>query len=112
MPRHMSFSMTTSQVRSKTKDVTRRLGWDDLKPGELFWAIEKGQGLKRGEHVVKIWLCRCVSNTPEPLNTITPDDCVREGFPGYTLQQFVQMFTRHNKCKPDRVVNRIEFEYV
>ena len=34
MPRHMSFSMTTEAVRNRTKTVTRRLAWWDLKPGE------------------------------------------------------------------------------
>ena len=31
---NMSFALTTPQVRSQEKDVTRRLGWDDLKPGD------------------------------------------------------------------------------
>jgi len=44
MPRCMSFSMTTDAVRNRTKTVTRRLGWNFLKPGDLLWAVEKGWG--------------------------------------------------------------------
>ena len=44
MPRLMSFSMTTPQVRARTKTVTRRLGWRFLKPGVVLWAVEKAQG--------------------------------------------------------------------
>jgi len=32
--RNMSFSLTTQQCREMTKDVTRRLGWAILKPGD------------------------------------------------------------------------------
>ena len=112
MPRLMSFAMTTRQFRERTKTVTRRLGWWHLKPGEIVEGVEKAQGLKAGEKVKRLGKIRIVSVRAEPLNTITADDVVREGFPDRTPAQFVQMFTLHHGICPDRIVNRIEFGYV
>ncbi|HOR98096.1 MAG TPA: ASCH domain-containing protein [Kiritimatiellia bacterium] len=110
--RNMSFSLTTAQVRAQTKDVTRRIGWADLKPGERLMAIEKGQGLKKGEKVRRITVIECVSNRKEMLCAITPHEVLREGFPDMSPADFVEMFCRANKCGPRDYVNRIEFRYV
>lgn len=112
MPRNMSFMLTTAQYCARTKDVTRRLGWANLKPGDMFNGVEKAMGLKKGEKINKLGVNRVVSTRWEPLNAITPDDVRREGFPGWTPEQFVAMFCEHNKCAPDTPVNRIEFEYM
>lgn len=112
MPRNMSFALTTRQVRARTKTVTRRTGWADLKPGDRFWAVEKVRGLKKGEKVKRIALLECVSNRPTRLNTIRNPDVAREGFPEMTWREFVAMFCRAMGVKPDRVVNRIKFKYV
>lgn len=111
MPPNMSFFYTTEQGRNKTKDVTRRLGWKNLKPGQLFWMVEKAQGLKKGEKIQRIHLCRCVSNTPEVLGHITKAEVVREGFPDMSPLKFVHMFCQHMRCQPSQIVNRIEFKY-
>lgn len=114
--RNMSFSMTTEQVRNRRKNVTRRLGWKFLKPGELVQAIEKGQGLKKGEHVVKICVIRILANEPEPLYAIMTkhdrQETTREGFPLLDPEEFVYMFVRANRCAVDQEVQRIVFEYV
>ena len=47
--RRISFTLTIEQVRSQTKWVTRRIGWDNLKAGDRLQPIEKGMGLKKGE---------------------------------------------------------------
>ena len=120
MPRHMSFSMTTKAVRNRTKTVTRRLGWDFLCPGDLLWAVEKGQGLKRGEKVKKLALIRVVSVRREPFARALfsdpagygQEELCREGFPHLTLLEFVEMFCKANGCDDDTPVNRIGFEYV
>ena len=114
MPRSMSFILTTEQIRNRKKTVTRRLGWKNLKPGELFWAVEKAQGLKKGEKVKRIGLLRCIRNSETVLygRTLTKADCAREGFPEMTPVQFVRMFQRSMGCLPDAMVQRIEFEYV
>lgn len=110
--RRMSFSKTTQQVRERTKDVTRRLGWANLKAGERFVAIEKGMGLKKGEKQVELAVCECVSNRTEVLCRITQDDVRREGFPERTRAEFVRFFCKAMKVLPGARVQRIEFKYV
>lgn len=112
--RNMSFMLTTSQIENRTKTVTRRLGWYFLKPGDLVMACQQCQGLRKGEKVRKITAIRILNTRWEPLNAITQEDLVREGFPDWlwTPPQFIEMFCKHNHCEPDTLVNRIEFEYV
>lgn len=124
MPRYMSFSLTTQQIRDSAKSVTRRIGWEDLQPGELLWAVEKAQGLKKGEKVKRIRMVRVTSVRREPLSVLLPRrrhsmhpsdawlEVCREGFPHLSPTQFVQMFCKANKCSPDVEVTRVEFEYI
>ena len=112
MPRNMSFFLTTDQVRNQTKTVTRRNGWKFLKVGDIINACEKCQGLKKDEKVVKICQIRITKVGFEPLNSMPKSDLAKEGFPQFSLQDFFDMYTRHNKCSEDHLVNRIEFEYV
>jgi hypothetical protein len=110
----MSFALTTAQILNRTKTVTRRLGWQNLKPGELFWAVEKCMGLKPGEKQKRLCLLRCVKNDAVVLDgpTLTPADVEREGFPGGDPIDFAAMFCRHMRCDRSATVQRIEFEYV
>jgi hypothetical protein len=108
----MSFSLTTNQVRNQTKTVTRRNGWWFLKPGEIINAVEKAMGLKKGEKIRLICQIRIVSTWAEPLNAITGDDVEKEGFPNRTPEEFIRMYSKHNRCLDIDPVNRIEFEYV
>jgi hypothetical protein len=111
----MSFSMTTEAVRNRTKTVTRRLGWDSIKPGDVLCAVKKGMGLKKGEKVERLALIRVVSTRWEPLYAVLycdEEEMRREGFPGMSVYEFMDMFCRANRCNQYRLVNRIEFEYV
>lgn len=112
--RNMSFMLTTDQVRAKTKTVTRRMGWKNLKPGTLLQPVVKGQGLKKGEQVETIGgPIRVVRVDRVILNQITPQDVYREGFPQMTREQFIKMFKQsHRGCRSGSVVSRIQFEYV
>ena len=112
MPRNMSFAMTTEQVKNRTKDVTRRFGWEFLKPGDKVWAVKKAMGLKKGEKVERLTLIEIVSITSEPLNHITQDDVIREGFPEWAPWQFINFLVKHYKCERTKPVNRIEFKYL
>jgi hypothetical protein len=112
MARNMSFMLTTEQVRNKTKRVTRRLGWWNLKPGEIVNACVKCMGLKKGEKIERICQIKIVSTRPEPLGDISQADVILEGFLEWKPEQFVIMFMEHNKCHWSKPVNRIEFEYV
>lgn len=107
----MSFSLTTDQVRNKTKTVTRRLGWDFLKEGDFVWAVEKGMGLKKGEKVKRIGLLEIVSVSQEFIHDINKGDCIKEGFPDMGPKEFVAFFCEKNKCSENKVVTRIEFKY-
>jgi hypothetical protein len=109
----MSFAMTQRQFRARTKTHTRRLGWENAKPGELVRGVEKGQGLKKGEKVQSMGVIRFLDVARERLDTITPEGVVREGFPGMSPAEFVVMFCAANRpCQPDWRVTRIAFEYV
>ena len=110
--RHISFALTTAQMRAKTKDVTRRDRWHLLAAGAQLMACEKCMGLKKGEKVVQIGVIEVVSIRDERLDLITQEDVVREGFPGWSPRQFVEFFCKHNGCPPSLVVRRIEFKHL
>ena len=87
-------------------------------------AIQKGQGLKKGEHVRKLGECICIRNEPEPLFAIERlpkrgirSEVEREGFPDWKPEEFVKMFCKANskgkkKCYPETIINRIEFRRI
>lgn len=112
MPRNMSFAMTTSQFRMRTKDVTRRFGWWFLNSGDVLCGVEKAMGLKKGEKINRLGLIEVVSTRAEPLNAITYDDVIREGFPDYTPEDFIAMLVSHYRVSPQAEVNRIEYRYL
>lgn len=110
--RNMCFSMTSAQVRARTKTVTRRMGWADLKPGDRVMACVKCRGIPKGGKVERITVIECVGNRPERLMDIDQRECVREGFPELTPIEFIGMFCEANGCAADEVIRRIEFKYV
>lgn len=114
--RNISFAMTTAQVIAEEKDITRRFGWWLLKPGDLIKPVYKAMGLKKGEKIKPLLPTgRCievVSVRSEPLNEITQEDCIREGFPDFTPDDFVAMLVKHYRIDATKTVNRIEFKYV
>jgi len=120
MPRNMSFALTTEQIRNRTKTVTRRIGWGKLVPGDTVNACTKCMGLRKGEKLEKLALLYITSVTKEPLSRMILDgdygasEAAKEGFPGWSGEQFVEMFVEHMPTKfgAGTLVNRIEFEYV
>lgn len=78
----MSFSLTTAQFKTRTKTVTRRLGWSFLKPGDLVMGCEKCMGLKKGEKVRRLGVIQITGVRRELLCHIHQTDVVKEGFPG------------------------------
>ena len=98
--RNISFQLTRPQIVARTKTVTRRVGWQWLEPGTLLSAVEKTQGLKKGEHVVRLATLRVLSVRRERLDQITAADCAAEGFPELTPAQFVAMFCDAMGCVP------------
>ena len=63
--RLMSFSETTDQIRARTKTVTRRDGWDNLRPGERLWAVEKAMGLRKGQKVLGMTIVEGVKKSAD-----------------------------------------------
>lgn len=112
MPRNMSFSMTVSQFRNRTKTVTRRLGWKWLQVGDVVWGCEKCMGLKKGEKVIKIGLIKICNIRRERLDLISKEDVIKEGFSNMTPEEFISMFCKVYNCKVGTLVTRIEFEYL
>lgn len=113
--RRMSFYLTRRQYLDGSKTQTRRLGYAHLKRGEIVLAVEKMQGLRRGDKQVELGPFRVVSLRRERLDAITPADVTAEGFPGMTPAAFVEMFCSHHKhkqCTPATIVTRIEFAKV
>lgn len=111
--RNMSFSLTTPQMRAKTKHVTRRLGWIHLRAGDQVMACEKCMGRKAGEPLVRIGPIMIHTTRWESLSLMTPEECIREGFPDLTPSQFIEMFcATHKGCTPSTVVHRIAFRHL
>lgn len=116
--RNLSFSLTEEQFLTNAKDVTRRLGWATLQPGQRLMACRKCMGLKPGEKIVRLGVIEVVSVRREPLNRMTADaaygreEAIREGFPHMSGGEFVEMFCRAMKGSPDTVVTRIELRRI
>ena len=108
--RRISFALTEAAFLDGSKDVTRRLGWKDLEPGTHLLAVNKCMGLRKGEHARIFGPIRVVSVRRERLCVITSGDVVREGFPDFTCEQFIDHFCDAMRCVPNAWVTRIEFE--
>lgn len=128
--RNMSFALTKQQFKARTKTVTRRLGWENLKVGELLAGCEKCQGIKPGEKIVKMGVIEVMSVRRERLDAML-DVCrpnygvrevIAEGFPVMRVRDFVKFFCATHKvklptgklaqCTPETVITRVRFRYV
>jgi hypothetical protein len=110
--RLMSVALTREQVRDQSKTVTRRQGWLMLKPGDTVTLCEQVQGLKKGEHPVRITDIEIVSVRRERLDAFTPEDVAAEGFPGWSVKEFIRFFVgSHKGCEPGSLVTRIQWVY-
>lgn len=113
MPRLMSVAFTEQAVRDRTKTVTRRKGWRDLKPGTRLTLCRKVMGRRKGEPLVRIVDVEVVAVRREILKAITPEDVAREGFPGMHPLDFVhRFFVEAQGMQPDDEVTRIEWRYL
>lgn len=113
MPRLMSVSLTEAAVVARTKTVTRRMGWLNLKPGDRLTLCRKVMGRRKGEPLVRIVDVEVVSVRREPLTAITAAEVVAEGFPAITAGAFVEFFcASHKGCLPTSTVTRIEWRYI
>lgn len=120
MPRNISFSMTTPQVRRREKDVTRRWAWENAKVGDVLQGVEKAMGLKKGEKIVKLDLVELVDVRRERLDRMITEpeygkeEMRREGYP-FGLKDpaaFVERLAREGNKKPSDLITRLEFKYL
>jgi len=111
--RNMAFQFTTEQIRARSKTVTRRPGWEFLKPGELVQAVDKAMGLRKGERMEKLAVIRIVKTRREPVAAIMeyPDDAALEGYPKLSAREFAARFCALTGSSLSTMVTRIEFEY-
>lgn len=119
MTRNISFALTTKQFLDGSKTVTRRMGWENLEVGEVLCAVEKSQGLKKGEGVKRLGMIRVKEVWREPLRRMIDHlgygsvECRLEGFGHMQPEEFVAFFCRtHKGCTPESEVTRIEFERI
>jgi len=112
MARLLSVALTTPQVRSREKTVTRRVGWRMLSAGDQLTLCPKVRGRRRGEPLERIVTVDVVSVRREQLDAITPEDVVAEGFPEMTPAQFVDFFcSTHRGVDATTEITRIEWAY-
>lgn len=109
--RLMAVSMTEDAVVARTKTVTRRLGWANVRVGEVLQLARKVMGRRAGEPLVIVARVRVVAHSWERLDTITAAEVAREGLP-MTPAEFVAFFCAGHGCEPGTVVHRIEWEYL
>lgn len=90
-----------AKIESGDKTVTRRRAdRGQYKPG--LYSVQPGRGQRHVGHI------RILSVREEPLSAITPEDCVREGFPG--LDSFMDYWEElHGRIDLATRVKRIEF---
>lgn len=145
--RNISASLTTNQIvesarlvalgKAPVKDVTRRLGWKNLKVGERLQVCKKCMGRKPGEPLEKLAVIEVVSVRREQLALMMTNpvygrlELKREGFREVrdfgehfsapvrlavrhpSPRMFVSFFcATHKGCQPATMVTRIEFKYV
>jgi len=113
--RKMSFNKTIDQILDRSKTVTRRLGWKNLKPGTLLEAVDRVQFVKPQDQRF-LALIRVTRVNREHLGAMLEDgyqrEPAKEGFPQMLPSEFVEMFCKAFGCTQDTDVARIEFEYV
>ena len=126
MPRLMSVSMTVDAVIARQKTVTRRKGWQFLRPGDRLTLCRKVQGRKPGEPLDRLAAVEVISVTREQLADLVPDpwgdnpddpyganEVELEGFPGLDPAHFVgRFFIDAQGMTLDDFVTRIEWRYL
>jgi hypothetical protein len=112
MPRLMSVALTEQAVLERRKRVTRRAGWTMLRPGDLLTLCRKVMGRRKGEPLVRLVDVEVVSTRREPLDAITQEDVILEGFPDLTPEEFIEFFISHMGGTRTQEVTRVEWSYL
>lgn len=89
--RNISFAMTKWQFQAGIKPISRRVGWDFLKPGDELMGVDRVMGFKKGQHPIKYHPIRILSNVPEPLDDIVRRPIRESGIPEVELEGFREL---------------------
>lgn len=121
--RNISFALTTPQIVAGTKDVTRRMGWQFLKVGDLLRPVRKCMGLRPGEKVEvlrapirvidvrRVPLCRMIDEPAYGHDEVRREGCAASEHYAEPAAWVSMFCATHMGCTPERVVTRIEFTY-
>lgn len=90
--RLLSFAATTPQFEAGIKTETRRLGWKQVKPGEVLMAIDRSP--RAGKGYRRLGPIEILAVRQERLDAITVEGVAAEGFPGHTPSWFIEMLCR------------------
>lgn len=116
MPRLMSVALTETAVVERRKTVTRRLGWQFLKPGDRLTLCRKVMGRKHPDgtvdQLVRLAEVEVVTVGFQCLDRMPASDVAKEGFPDWSVDQFVAFFVEHMKCRTYTPLTRIEWRYL
>ncbi len=129
MPRLMAVSLTEQAVIDRTKTVTRRLGWEFLKPGDPLTLCRKVQGRRRRdgtlEPLVRLAEVEVVSVDRVKLGLSflgRPDEVAREGvdpalwatgeWMETVAEQWVNWFCREMNVHPSTPITRVGWRYL
>lgn len=115
----MSVAFTEGAVRGRRKTVTRRKGWEFLKPGDRLTLCRKVMGRRNGEPLVRIAEVEVVSVRREHLHNMTLDpvygkqEVELEGCSPMSPEDFVyHYFEWKQKIPRETEVTRIEWRYL
>jgi hypothetical protein len=88
------------------------------KPGDRLMGCVKCMGLKPGERLERLGPIYVIDVRREPLARMLEDpaygrtEAALEGFPGWTGQQFVEMYLLNAGGTAAQMVTRLEFQYL
>jgi hypothetical protein len=68
--RNMSFALTQDAYCSGAKTLTRRDGWNNLRPDDMIMGVNRCMGFKKGEHPVKFGPSIIIRAIREPITEI------------------------------------------
>ena len=109
--KNISFALTKDQIRARLKFLTHRDGWLQAKPGDWLMGVEKGMGLKPGEQIVRLGPVMILATRRRKLRDFTVAECVLEGFPEKSPEDFIEMYCRHMSVTREDLQTGIEFGY-
>lgn len=109
----MAVSLTEDAVVTRTKTVTRRVGWRHVRVGDTLTLCRKVMGRKKGEPIVRLAEVEIVAIHTEMLGMITERDVIDEGLDPMTVSEFIDFFcATHKGATPSTPVTVIRWKYL